>query len=264
MSLAVVRLQSGNPKLITDSRTTLELLRTDRQLGLLATRSLVGESVARREYARAEEFSQQILTNKQATFSDRIVHLAILNIEKSPRFTAFLGETKKSAEENPFYVGELLSWMNRSGYAQSALDWVKGLPPQLTKSGLVPIAIADSYVALGQWTGLTAYLQKEHWMEMDAVRIGMMSFASWKENGGKQYSSAIWQQAILLAERSPTMLNTLAEMAAGWGWKDETEDVLWSASRKISGPKLAADNPRALIHGTARHRRIEAGVPGHG
>ena len=203
MSLAVVRLQSEDPKLITDSRTTLELLRTDRQLGLLATRSLVGESVAHREFARAEAFSQQILTNQQATFSDRIVHLAILNIEKSPRFAAFLGETKKAAEENPFYVGELVSWMNRSGYAQSALDWVNGLPAKLNKYGLVPIAVADSYVALGQWNGLTAYLQKEHWMEMDAVRVGMMSFASWKENGSKRYSSAIWQQAILLAARIP-------------------------------------------------------------
>jgi Flp pilus assembly protein TadD len=232
MSLAVVRLQSGDPKLITDSRTTLELLRTDRQIGLLAARSLVGESVARREFARAEAFSQQILTNQQVSFSDRIVHLAILNIEKSPRFATFLAETKKSAEENPFYVGELVSWMNRSGYAQSALDWVNGLPPRLSKSGLVPIAVADSYVSLGQWKGLTAYLLKEHWMEMDAVRIGMMSFASWKDNGSKQYSSAIWQQAVLLAEGSPTMLNTLAEMAAGWGWKEETEDVLWSANRK--------------------------------
>ena len=84
MSLAVVRLQSGNPKLITDSRTTLELLRTDRRLGLLAARALVAESAARREFARAEALSQQVLTNQDASFSDRIVHLAILNAEKSP------------------------------------------------------------------------------------------------------------------------------------------------------------------------------------
>lgn len=232
MSLAVVRLQSGDPKLITDSRTTLELLRTDRQLGLLATRSLVAESVARREFAHAETLSQQILTNQQASFSDRIVHLAILNIEKSPHFGAFLGETEKSAEENPFYVGELMSWMNRSGYAQSALDWVNKLPARLNKPGLVPIAVADSYVALGQWKGLTAYLQKERWLELDSVRIGLMSFASWKENGSKEYSSTVWQQAIQLAARSPTALNTLAKMAAGWGWKDETEDVLWLATER--------------------------------
>ena len=122
--------------------------------------------------------------------------------------------------------------MNRSGYAQSSLDWAKGLPARLNKQGLVPIAVADSYVALGQWKELTAYLEKEHWMEMDSVRVGMMAFASWKENGNKQYSSAIWQQAVQLAERSPNALNTLAKLAAEWGWKDEMENVLWFAAGK--------------------------------
>ena len=155
--------------------------------------------------------------------------------------------------------------MNRSGYAQSALDWVKGLPPQAHEvRGWFPLPSPIAYVSLGQWKGLTAYLQKEHWMEMDAVRIGMMAFASWKENGGKQYSSAIWQQAILLAEGSPTMLNTLAEMAAGWGWKDETEDVLWSANRKYPVQSWPLTTLERLYTGQREHRRIEAGVPGHG
>jgi Flp pilus assembly protein TadD len=258
MSLAVVRLQSGNPKLIADSRTTLELLRTDRQLGLLAARSLVGESIARREFGRAETLSQQILTNQQVSFSDRIVHLAILNAGKSPRFETFLGETKKHAEENPYYVGELASWLNRFGFAQAALDWLNGLPARLTKQGMVPIAIADSYVALGRWKGLAGFLGKERWMELDAVRIGMMAFASRKEFGDERYSIT-WQQAILLAARSPTMLNTLAEMAAGWGWKQETEDVLWTAVRKYpaeSWPLKALENLYTGQRDTAGLRRV--------
>ena len=167
MSLAVVRLQTGNPKLISDSRTTLELLRTDRQLGLLATRSLVAESISRRDFGRAEALSQQILTNQQVSFSDRIVHLAILNVERSPRFDRFLAETKTNAEVHPFYVGELASWMNRYGFARQALDWLNGLPPRLTKQGLVPIVVADSYVALGEWKELAGYLEKNggpNWM----------------------------------------------------------------------------------------------------
>jgi len=231
MSLAVIRLQSGNPNVIADSRTTLELLRTDRQIGLLATRSLVAESIAHRDFGRAEMISQQILTNRQVSFSDRIVHLAILNAEKSPRFKIFLGETQTNAEENPFYVGELVSWMNHYGFAQPGLDWLNGLPARLTGQGLVPIAIADSYVTLGQWKKLTDYLEKERWNEWDAVRIGMMAFAYRQEFGGDQYAIT-WQQSIVLAARSPNMLNTLAEMAAGWGWKDETADVLWFAARE--------------------------------
>lgn len=228
MSLAVIRLQTGNPKLITDSRTTLELLRTDRQLGLLATRSLVAESVTRREFGRAELISQQILTNQQVLFSDRMVHLAILHVEKSPRFEAFFADTRKHAEEHPFYVGELASWMNRSGFARAGLDWLTGLPERLTRSGLVPIAVADTYVALGRWKELSAYLGKERWMELDAVRIGMMAMASRKEFGNRLYAT-YWQQAMRAGAHSPTTLNTLAEMAAGWGWQEETEEVLWFA-----------------------------------
>ena len=231
MSLAVVRLQSGNPNVIADSRTTLELLRTDRQIGLLATRSLVAESIAHHDFGRAETISQQILTNRQVSFSDRIVHLAILNAEKSPRFKTFLGETQTNAEENPFYVGELVSWMNHYGFAQEGLNWVNGLPPRLTEQGLVPIAIADTYMTLGQWKKLTDYLGKERWNEWDAVRIGMMAFAYRQEFGGDEYAIT-WQQAIVLAARSPTMLSTLAAMATGWGWKDETADVFWFAARE--------------------------------
>ena len=44
MSLAVVQLQSRDPKVVADSRITLELLNTDGKLGILPLRSLVAES----------------------------------------------------------------------------------------------------------------------------------------------------------------------------------------------------------------------------
>jgi len=106
MSLAVVRLQSKDPKVIADSRTTLELLRTDRQLGLLAQRSLVAESIGRRDFERAENLSSQVLTNAQCSFSDRILHLAVLNAARRTNFQAFLAETEQQARENFFYAGE--------------------------------------------------------------------------------------------------------------------------------------------------------------
>jgi hypothetical protein len=114
------------------------------------------------------------------------------------------------------------------------LDWLNALPPQIAKQGFIPIAHADSYAALSQWKELAMYLEKERWTALDAIRIGMMSLASWKEFGDKRYS-ATWQQAILLAARSPTTLNMLAEMSAGWGWKQEPEDVLWFAATKYPG-----------------------------
>ncbi len=155
--------------------------------------------------------------------------------------------------------------MNRNGFARLALDWVNGLPPRLAKQGMVPVAVADSYVALGQWKGLTSYLEKERWQQMDSVRVGLMSFASWKENDSKRYSSAIWQQAMQLAARSPTALNTLARMSAGWGWKEETEDVLWFASGKYPGenwPLTALENLYTGQRDTAGLRRVFRSMAG--
>jgi tetratricopeptide (TPR) repeat protein len=238
MSLAVVRLQSGNPNLISDSRTTLELLGTDRQIGLLAKRSLVAESIARQELRRAEVISKQIYTNQQATFSDRIIHLAILNAAESQQFRVFLDETKKRAEEAPNYIGETVAWMNRNGFSQESLNWLNSLSPQLTKHGLVRVAMADTYVALEDWTGLNSYLQKERWKGMDAVRLGLITFATWKESGKKPDQTA-WHNAMQLAAQTPTTLNTLAEMSAEWDWQQETEDILWFTLRKYPSEKWA-------------------------
>lgn len=258
MSLAVIQLQSANPKLIADSRTTLELLQGDKQVGLVATRSLIAESIGRRELARAEALSWQILTNAEVSFSDRIVHLAILNSAKSGRFEDYLKEVQKHAEEDVFYVGELAAWMNRFGYAKANLEWTSQLPDRLTKQGMTPITIADSYVMLERWKDVGEYLKKTPWAGMEHVRFGMMTLADAKQNEGKR-DPLLWQQAIRMAGNSPAMLNALAGMAASWGWKEETERVLWQAVEKFPGQDWPLFSLQHLYTGqrdTAGLRRV--------
>lgn len=232
MSLAVVRLESKDPKIITDSRTTLELLRTDTRLGLLATRSLVAESIGRGDYKRAEQLSSQILTNAQATFSDRILHLAILNAEHSPRLTEYLASTEERARSDASLVGDLASWMNTAGFAQQSQTWLNSLPEQFIQQGLLPIALADSYAALGKWKEMENYLQRRHWPGMDHIRLAMLALAAAKESGNTA-NAVVWRSAIQLAAHSPYALNMLAKLASTWGWKDRSEEVLWFAADRF-------------------------------
>ena len=258
MSLAVVRLQSKDPKIITDSRTTLELLRTDRQLGLLATRSLVAESIGQRDFEGAEILSRQVLTNAQSSFSDRILHLAILNAKHSANFQAFLGETEQIAKENFFEAGELASWMNTSGYAQQSRDWLNNLPPQFIQQGLVPIALADSYAALGKWQELQSYLERGHWPGLEHVRLAMMALAASKLSNESGVSLA-WHNAVQFASRSPGDLNMLSKLSAAWGWKERTEEVLWTAAREYPDQSWPAKSLNILYagqRGTAGMRRV--------
>ena len=229
MSLAVIQLQSKNPKIISDSRTTLELLMNDRQVGLVATRSLVAESIDRGNLNRAEELSVLLLKNARSTFSDRILHLVILNAKHSTNFNSFLKETQERAKSSPAFVGSLVAWMNAAGFARQAVDWFDHLPPEFVTWGLLPIAKADAYVSLGQWKELESYLQRRSWPGLDHIRFAMMALARVKQNGDLQNSVA-WQSAIHFAN-SPDALNTLAKLAAAWGWPERTQDVLWLADQ---------------------------------
>jgi Flp pilus assembly protein TadD len=258
MSLAVVQLQSKDPKVIADSRITLELLNTDGKLGILPLRSLVAESVAGRDFARAERLSRQVLTNAQASFSDRMLHLSILHAGGQTNFQSFLKETQQKALQHPVYIGELASWLNDFGFASEAITWLHELPRQVASQGLIPLALADSYVALRKWKELETYLEAEHWIGLDHVRIALLTLA-YRNQLGNQRSAFAWDRAIGLASEDPGALNMLAQLALNWGWMPEAEQVLWRAAAKFPKqpwPLTSLQNFYIVRRDTAGLRRV--------
>jgi len=232
MSLAVVQLQSRDTSLVADARATLELLNADGKLGILPLRSLVAESAAAHDFARAECLSSQLLTNGQATFDDRMFHLSLLHDAGRTNFRDFLRDTQQRAMQQPLYIGELTAWLNQSGFASNALAWLQEMPHQVSSRGFLPLAQADAYVALGKWKDLETYLEAEHWVGQDHVRIAMLALALRKE-ASKQGSALAWDRAVRLASDAPTALGVLAQLALDWGWLPEAEQVLWRAASKV-------------------------------
>lgn len=231
LSLAVVRLHANEEKIIADARTVLELLRTDRSVGLVALRSLVADSLNRREFARAEEFSQQVLVNTQSAFSDRIVHLAILHAAKSDKLEEFLKETQVKAGRNVKALGEVAAWMNGAGRSREVLDWLTALPAEVARQGFLPILIADAHASLGAWDDLEAYLLSGGWPGMDHIRFAMLAMTGWKKTG--EIPSTTWRLAVREASRSAQGLSTVAELASAWGWQRESEDATWEAVERF-------------------------------
>ena len=232
MSLAVLQLQSKNPNVIRDSRMTLELLNTDGKLGILPMRSLVAESIASQQYARAEQISSQIITNTQATFGDRLLHLTILHNAARTNFQDFLKETQQKAMERPVYIGELASWLNQYGFSSRSITWLRGLPRETASQALIPLAMADSYAALKQWKELEDYLEGEQWHGMEHIRIAMLSYAI-KNQADKERAVFSWDRAVRLASENPGALSILAQTALSWGWIPEAEQVLWRSATKF-------------------------------
>ena len=111
--------------MIADSRITLELLNTDGKLGILPLALAGGRKCRGRDFARAEQLSNQVLTNAQASFGDRMLHLSILHAAGRTNFQSFLKETQQKALQHPVYIGELAAWLNQFGFASEALTWLQ-------------------------------------------------------------------------------------------------------------------------------------------
>jgi Flp pilus assembly protein TadD len=258
MSLAVIQLKSRDTNVVADARATLELLNTDGKLGILPLRSLVAESTAARDFARAERLSSQLLTNAQATFDDRMFHLSILHAAGRTSVQGFLQDTEQKALQYPLYMGELAAWLNQSGFASNALAWLHEMPRQVSSRGLLPLAQADSYVALGKWKELETYLEAEHWVGQDHIRIAMLALALRKQ-ANKQGSALAWDRAVRLASDAPTASSVLAQLAMNWGWLPEAEQVLWRAASKFpkqTWPLTSLQNLYVARGDTAGLRRV--------
>jgi predicted Zn-dependent protease len=79
---------------------------------------------------------------------------------------------------------------------------------------------------------LEKYLEAEHWIGQDHIRIALLALAI-KNQSGKQGTAFAWDRAIRLASDAPGPLNTLAQLALNWGWVAEAEQALWHAAAKF-------------------------------
>ncbi|MEI7941108.1 MAG: hypothetical protein WCK27_30910, partial [Verrucomicrobiota bacterium] len=202
VSLAIIQLQSTNPPVHAAARATLEKLAPRPRIGPLAMRPLVAESLDRKDLARAEAFSSQLVTNAQCVFRDRIIHLAILNARGDTNLPACLAQTEQIASTNYLAAKELADWLNTSGRAAECFDWFNRLPAKFLQQGLLPLARADAYLALKQWPELQRYLRDSQWSGLEPIRLALIAWAALKQSPPED-DVVPWQTALRLASASP-------------------------------------------------------------
>ncbi len=231
LSLAVLQLQSTNPQVKLSARSTLETLVENPRVGILALRPLVSESFDRKDLAHAEALSRQVVTNDQANLRDSLFHLTILQARHSPDLPSFLSQTQTRAATNAWAADQLATWMNSSGHAREALDWLAELPPAVGEQGLLPVTRADAYAVLGKWAEQERYLKRAPWPGMEPFRFALLARVAGKLAKGTEDTLA-WQNALALASASPGVLSKLANLTAVWGWRERTEQLLWLMAEK--------------------------------
>lgn len=239
-SLAALRLRSGDSEAESAARAVLRELATDDEAGLSALRSLAADAFNRKDYALAGQLSSKVLAHRDSKISDGLLHASVLLAQGDTNFPSYLGDLKNRAMQSPAAVGEVAAWMNQSGLAVEARLFLEEVLEKAPNQTLLRVALADSFAALKDWGGLEQWLEKERWPGMEYLRFAMMARAMRNQSGGARYQVA-WTRAVSGAGQFPAAMNSLAKVAASWGWDVETEQVLWAAAGRYRTERWPLD-----------------------
>ena len=238
LNLAVLRLQSTNTTAATAARATLERLRASTNVGIVALRWLVAESLDRNDVASAERFSRQVLADAHSAPADRLQRLTILQRSNSPELKDYLAALQKNSLTNAAEVYGVSTWMVGHGLVDDALAWVSGCPAKLRAEQPVPLALVDCYLAKKDWRGLDTSLQEQKWGDMEFLRLAFLSRSA-AELNQKLAADSRWRTAIRLAGDRLGPLTALMTMATTWGRDQAREDLLWQIAQRFPRERWA-------------------------
>jgi predicted Zn-dependent protease len=255
LNLAVLQLQSTNTSAASAAHATLERLRASTNVGIVALRWLVAESLDRNDLSSAERFSRQVLADALSASDDRLQRLTILQRSKNPELKTYLAALQTNSLTNAAEVYAISAWMIGHDMAGDALVWLTNCPAKLRAEQPVPLAEVDCYLARRDWQGLDASLQGQKWGDLEFLRSAFLSRAA-AELNQKLAAETRWRGAIRGAGDRLGPLTALMTMASTWGREQAREDLLWQiaqrfprerwALRELERLYLAAGNTRGL------------------
>ena len=245
LNLAIIRLGSANEAKVATSRKVLEKLRTDAHLGLPALRALVVDRLAHKDAAAANDYSTQLLASPQATLADQLQQLGILQQLKSGDFTARLQTVQQQSATNAPAVAEVAAWMQANGLLADDIEWLTGLPASLQAQQPVRLALANAYLASGDWRTLRDFVSKGRWDDLEFLRLALLSHA-WSQLGVPQVADSNWGLAVNETGNRFGAMTTLLGLAEQWQLKHESEDLLQRIVQKFPGERWAQQRMEQL------------------
>jgi Tfp pilus assembly protein PilF len=229
--LGTLRLRANEPQRRASGEAMLTALRADPSQRVPATRALIIDGAAR--HINNEillVMAQELQACPEATFSDRVLYLDILRQLRAPEFTKYLTSLEQDAVSEPIKLTALISWMTTSGLSLVAIDFARNLQPEALTKWPVPIAVAEAYAKLGDWTALETWVRNKDWGQSDFMRHAYLALALRGQNkaaaADKEWASAEKQAAV-----QPMFLSMLTRATSEWRWEKEWLELLWNLTK---------------------------------
>jgi tetratricopeptide (TPR) repeat protein len=256
LNLATIHMASTNSQIAGAARLAMERMSVDTnsELHTTALHYLAADANAHKSFAKAIGYSSQLLQDPSATFSDRIVHLQLLREAGSTESASWLASLEKEAN-SPGSVFLLGKWMAEQDNPANALAWLQSLPSTVQTNPPVPLIVTDCQIALKDWPGLLAIVNKENWGDLTYYRLALESLAQ-RSLGQSTAATAAWQKAVRLAARLDS-LSRLAQVTAAWHWMPEHAEVLEKVTTAFPKEKWAVEQLEAQLYAQGDTRGIQ-------
>ena len=255
LNLAILRLNSLEPNVRNGARKQLEGFSQKKEFQRAASRTLLSESVREKVWPRALVFAQRLRTGPGATLADALPYLALLHDLKRVEAGWLLAQLKIECSADPAKAADLITWMNRNGMAQQALEWSQQLPGDLILKPPMPVAIAESYDALGQWIMVKTMAEGSDWDQFDYRRMALLSRAL-REEGSEAESRIQWVLATEAAGKNSQALLDLNRLATTWKWEGEAVELLWALARTAPNPLPAIQSLNKVLGAKGDTRQL--------
>jgi Flp pilus assembly protein TadD len=241
LNLSVVDLRGSNTVAIANARATLEKLSvnsTNANLRCQALRELVIDAMRSKHTDSALALTKDLLQQTNALFTDRLLRLEVLRGTGSADFQPSMRSVEQEASANSANLYELATWQQSHREEREGLAWLESLSPGVRTNQPAALLIAEFHLTLKDWPGLQQCLINQNWAGSEFVRHAFLARALRGQNL-LDSSKAEWEYALTAASGQKTSRIMLLRLSASWGWRDETEDILWTIVNQNPGETWA-------------------------
>jgi len=223
--------------------------------GATSLRALLTDAILHDDRPAMLRWADALRAHPRCTLGDIPNCLLALSKTDEGRFADILVVMEKNHSVDSGNIALLLSWLNQIGRAREAIQWVKTLPPELTRKPPAVVGASESLRQLSDWPALLAWTQNADWgSDLESLRLGYELQAARKLGPSRlaqELSATLQARAAADGERTLFTADTLYS----WGMRDDAVALLWAISDQ---PKIAFQALGTL----ARHYQVERDATG--
>jgi Flp pilus assembly protein TadD len=204
-----------------------------------AKRELITDALRLNEFTTAADIAKNLASSAEATFSDRLLRVEVLEKANSTEFAPVLAACEHEAAGDSAKLAGMAVWLIQNRSAAQAFAWLQTLPLTTQTNQPAMQLMAESLLHAGEWHRLQENIQKQNWGESEFIRHAFLARAL-RGQDLKDAGRAEWSVALNQASERKGALLTLFRMAAAWQWHSEGDELLWLVVNRFPEEHWAA------------------------